>query len=296
MKNVKRFLTLFLLLGLMLSVAVFAGEKDAPGTISEIKVETDYAENVETEVIESGRGAYESFKLTYSDAADGGMYLVLVQSETGLPTGENILYVNQVTAGEDPEVDGAYFANVYPSEIVYEEVKAEAGNNYSYIYLSGTNLSHKLVGTIIPNVEATAPEFTVEIIGTKNAATYSVNDDATVLNVVNDEAVCVVGYTTDDYATCTKLAATQVVKGYDFDISEVPNGAVIFIAVKGDMTQDGELKGPDVGQVKAAQLGKLKTVSALQIFVSDLNADGELKGPEVGQIKAAQLGKLPLKW
>lgn len=138
MKNVRRVFALCLALSMVLSVAVFAGEKGAPGTISEIKVEADYADSVEAEVIETGSGAYESFELTYSDATNGGMYLILVLSEEGTPKDGNILYVNQVTADED----GAYFENVYPTEL---------GEENSYIYIAGPE-GYKLLGEIIPNV------------------------------------------------------------------------------------------------------------------------------------------------
>lgn len=289
MKNVKRFLTLFLLLGLMLSVAVFAGEKDAPGTISEIKVETDYAENVETEVIESGRGAYESFKLTYSDAADGGMYLVLVQSETGVPTGENILYVNQVTAGEDPEVDGAYFKNVYPSEIVYEEVKDEEGNNYSYIYLSGTNLPRELVGTIIPNVEVPADDLTV--------IPYGVGDDVYSVDgrvvTVEYELACKLGYEKADGSYAAIKAVSNGDGSYNFTVDEGISEVVL--VVKGDVTKTGTLMPADAVQVKAAQLGKL-VFDELKLFAADVAVDGTLMPADAVQVKAAQLGKLKLAW
>ena len=199
MKNVKRFLTLFLLLGLMLSVAVFA-EGGEPGTINTIEISKSgvTAADYEGEV---------NFKLTYSDAADGGMYLVLVQSETGVPTGENILYVNQVTAGEDSEVDGAYFANVYPSEIVYEEVKAEEGNNYSYIYLSGTDLPRELVGTIKPYVEELPPTG-VAVNGTVES--FGAENGVVTIQLLNDENVVVAETTTTTEGTVTTTSGRKI--------------------------------------------------------------------------------------
>lgn len=128
MKNMKRFLTLCLALCMVLSVAVFA-EAGAPGTIKEITA--DGADYDDGDV---------KFALTYDDATENGMYLILVLSEEGTPKNGNILYVNQVTA----DADGAYFENVYPTEIGEEE---------SYIYLAGTDMEYTKLGKIIPNVE-----------------------------------------------------------------------------------------------------------------------------------------------
>ena len=128
MKNMKRFLTLCLALCMVLSMAVFA-EAGAPGTIKEITA--DGADYDDGDV---------NFALTYDDATENGMYLILVLSEEGTPKNGNILYVNQVTA----DADGAYFENVYPTEIGEEE---------SYIYLAGTDMEYTKLGKIIPNVE-----------------------------------------------------------------------------------------------------------------------------------------------
>lgn len=128
MKNMKRFLTLCLALCMVLSVAVFA-EAGAPGTIKEITA--DGADYDDGDV---------NFSLLYEEAVENGMYLILVLSEEGTPKNGNILYVNQVTA----DADGAYFENVYPTEIGEEE---------SYIYLAGTDMEYTQLGKIIPNVE-----------------------------------------------------------------------------------------------------------------------------------------------
>ena len=132
MKKVKRFLTLCLALCMVLSVAVFA-EAGAPGTIKEITA--DGADYDDGDV---------NFALTYDDATENGMYLILVLSEEGIPKNGNILYVNQVTADEN----GAYFENVYPTEIGEEE---------SYIYLAGTDMEYTQLGKIVPNVEEVVP-------------------------------------------------------------------------------------------------------------------------------------------
>lgn len=126
MKNVRRVFALCLALCMVLSMSVFAKAGD-PGTIKEITY--DGAEYADGDV---------SFDLLYEDATENGMYLILVLSEEGTPKDGNILYVNQVTADED----GAYFENVYPTEI---------GEETSYIYIAGPE-GYELLGEIIPNV------------------------------------------------------------------------------------------------------------------------------------------------
>lgn len=284
MKNVKRFLTLFLLLGLMLSVAVFA-EGGEPGTINTIEISKSgvTAADYEGEV---------NFKLTYSDAADGGMYLVLVQSETGVPTGENILYVNQVTAGEDPEVDGAYFANVYPSEIVYEEVKAEEGNNYSYIYLSGTDLPRELVGTIIPNVEVPADDVTVIAIGkNENIPAYTVDGH----NVtVTYSLPCKVGYENAD-GNYTAIVATDNGDGsYDYVVPEDIDEVVV--VVKGDANSDGVVTLADSTRTKAVVNKKTSFVSDYAEFAANVNTDNEVTLADSTRTKAVVNKKTSFTW
>lgn len=267
MKNVKRFLTLFLLLGLMLSVAVFA-EGGEPGTINTIEISKSgvTAADYEGEV---------NFKLTYSDAADGGMYLVLVQSETGVPTGENILYVNQVTA----DAAGAVFSNVYPKEI---------GEENSYIYLSGTDLPREHVGTIIPNVEV-ADELTV--------IPYGVGDDVYSVDgrvvTVDYELACKLGYEKADGSYVAIKAVSNGDGSYNFTVDEGISEVVL--VVKGDVTKTGTLMPADAAQVKAAQLGKLP-LDALKLFAADVAVDGVLMPADAAQVKAAQLGKLKLAW
>lgn len=138
MKNLKRFLTLFLALSMVLSalsMTAFAAAGD-PGTIKEVEIEADY-DGVVTTDAEDGD---VNFALNYSEATENGMYLVLVLSEEGVPKNGNILYVNQETA----DGEGVTFDNVYPMEI---------GEENSYIYMAGTDLGYDKVGTIIPNVE-----------------------------------------------------------------------------------------------------------------------------------------------
>lgn len=120
MKKSKRFLVLLVALSVIMCMTAFAGE---------IESVTGETAGVTAEVLESK----VAFDLRYSGATDGGMYLVLVLSDEGVPTANNILYVNQVTASDGV----AKFDNVYPKEV------AE-----SYVYLAGTDMAYSKVAKV----------------------------------------------------------------------------------------------------------------------------------------------------
>ena len=132
---------------------------------------------------------------------------------------------------------------------------------------------------------------------TKGAATVSgtVTDGKATLNVACDKA-CVVAYTTDDGATYTPVSAVQADSGYNFVVPDYSENMKFVVAVKGDVNGDGILDSTDTGQVKAVQLGKIKTFTALQTLAADLDGNGTIESTEAGQIKAAQLGKIQLAW
>jgi len=167
--------------------------------------------------------------------------------------------------------------DMYPSE-----------NGHTYIK---DQVIHALIAGEEPMVD-----FTIETVGTNNAAAYTVSDDFQALNVVNEEYACVVAYTDSARQSYTRLTAVANGDGYDYDLSAVPSDAIIVIAVKGDINGDGVLSGIEVTRIKAEQLGKTAAFTALQKLVADVDGDGELKGIEVTRIKAAQLGKTMLAW
>ena len=82
-----------------------------------------------------------AFELQYSEVTDGGMYLILVLSEDGVPTADNILYVNQGTAGDGKVA----FDNVYPKEIP---------ETASFVYMSGTDMAYSKLAKVNPKVAA----------------------------------------------------------------------------------------------------------------------------------------------
>ena len=97
-----------------------------------------------------------AFELQYSEVTDGGMYLILVLSEDGVPTADNILYVNQGTAGDGKVA----FDNVYPKEIP---------ETASFVYMSGTDMAYSKLAKVNPKVAAvTGMKGDVNLDGTVN--------------------------------------------------------------------------------------------------------------------------------
>lgn len=128
MKNLKRVLSLLVVLSMMMCMSAMAGE---------IESITEKASGVTAEPL-TGNVAFE---LQYSEVTDGGMYLILVLSEDGVPTADNILYVNQGTAGDGKVA----FDNVYPKEIP---------ETASFVYMSGTDMAYSKLAKVNPKVAA----------------------------------------------------------------------------------------------------------------------------------------------
>lgn len=143
MKNLKRVLSLLVVLSMMMCMSAMAGE---------IESITEKAAGVTAEPL-TGNVAFE---LQYSEVTDGGMYLILVLSEDGVPTADNILYVNQGTAGDGKVA----FDNVYPKEIP---------ETASFVYMSGTGMAYSKLAKVNPKVAAvTGMKGDVNLDGTVN--------------------------------------------------------------------------------------------------------------------------------
>ena len=144
MKNLKRVLSLLVVLSMMMCMSAMAGE---------IESITEKAAGVTAEPL-TGNVAFE---LQYSEVTDGGMYLILVLSEDGVPTADNILYVNQGTASDGKVA----FDNVYPKEIP---------ETASFVFMSGTGMERcEMLAKINPKVAAaTGMKGDVNLDGTVN--------------------------------------------------------------------------------------------------------------------------------
>ena len=69
----------------------------------------------------------------------------------------------------------------------------------------------------------------------------------------------------------------------------------LVVAVKGDVSGDGQINNLDSNQVKAASLQKLNLVGVKKL-AADVNGDGNINNLDSNQIKAASLAKLSFKW
>lgn len=274
MKKYTKVLVLVLVISILMSMNAFAA-----GTIKAVaKVDP---EDTKVNIIEKDT---TQFGITYS-GKNGDMYLLMVLDDAklaennGVPTASSILYVNQATVAGGT----ADFNTVYPKDITQSKV-----------YLAGGDLGALTpIATITPD----GPVVNLEIVDSSSSIKCDISGDNKSMTVTNTNGACAIAYTTDGGNTYTRLAAvSNGAGGYTFDISKLPVGATIVAAVKGDIGGDGKLDGPEALQIKAAQLGKLKTFTPFQNFIADLNGNGQIDGPEVLQIKAAQLGKLILGW
>lgn len=273
MKNYGKFLILLMALSVVMCMTVFAADATTIDTITDLAANTTAT-------------AYEdqvNFNLTYSAAKENGMYLVLVlKGDAVLPDKDNILYVNQATA-EGTTVNFTAEKNgvVYPTAI-----------EDSTIVLAGAGLD---AGPIkLGKIVANKPAFTVTAVGSKNQPAYALSGDGKTLTVQFATA-CVVGYSTDGGATYTALTATaNAVNGYDYSLTSVPAGASIVVAVKGDMSGDGNIRAGDATQILKAAGGE--AITAVQKLVADLDANGKVRAGEATQVLKAAGGAAALEW
>lgn len=265
MNKIWKYFILFALLGALMCTAAFA--VDEPTFTGVDDSTTKFTMDV------SG----EKFDVSYTGAASGDQYLILMvaEGEDSLYTidDESIMYVNQDAAGE-----GGVSFTVYPTKMVNAK-----------IMLGGFEDGPVTLGYL----EMPAPDVTVNVVGASNTAEYAI--DGTTLNVQNDQA-CVVVYTTDGGATYQALEATPNDDGgYDYDLSALPSGAEVSIAVKGDANGDGKITAADAAAITAMRTGKIES-TALMNITSDANGDGKMTAADAAAITASRTGKITIEW
>ena len=130
-------------------------------------------------------------------------------------------------------------------------------------------------------------------VGENNQASYFVTGST--LNVQND-AACVVLYTTDGGETYTKLtAAKNETAGYDFDLTGVPANAVIKIAIKGDVTGDGLVTSRDALAASRIAAGNITCTKLQEVVGNVLNLD-DFSSRNALAISRSAAGNLTLTW
>lgn len=153
--------------------------------------------------------------------------------------------------------DVVYKINVYSVDWYYLSVKVEQGQTPD--------------GPTVPTVDNQT--------GATPTAAVTFSEDGTTMNVKND-AACVVLVKSGD--TYTKLTATpNAAGGYDFDVSTLPEGASIVVAVKGDATGDGSMDVSDVLACMYAFTGSGDALTNLQTMVADTDGNGTVDVTDV---------------
>lgn len=259
MKKYTKVLALALALTMLLSMNVFAA------TIKEVaKIDE---EDTKVEILEQGAlNGKTQFGLTYK-GENGDMYLLMVLDDKYDPEGSeplsasDILYVNQATV----EGGKATFSTIYPKDITQ-----------SKIYMAGGDLGELVpIATITPN----GPVVNVEIKDTSSSIECQLSGDNKSMTVTNTKGACAIAYTTDGGVTYKRLAATpNGAGGYTFDITDVPVGATIVAAVKGETNGDGVMNLADYMTLKRSLLPTthpaFAAIDAMTSALADTNGDG----------------------
>ena len=125
--------------------------------------------------------------------------------------------------------------------------------------------------------------------------TSAIANGTATLNVTADKA-CVVAYTTDGGTTYTRVNATANASGgYDFSVSDYSDSMKFVVAVKGDVSGDGDIDSDDFGPLVAAFL-ETGELSGLGRAVGDLDGNGVIDSDDFGPLVAAFLGTGEITW
>lgn len=242
MKKVWKYFILVALLGALMCTAAFA--VDEPTF-------TDKATGATFTMDASG----EKFEVSYTGATSGQYLILMVAEGDGdyTITDESIMYVNQDAAS----ADGVAFT-VYPTKMVNAKIMLGGGTG------SPVTLGY---------LEMPVPDVTVNVVGSSNAAETTISADGTTLTVENDQA-CVVVYTIDDGATYEVLKATKNDDGsYDYDLTQLPAGAEVSVAVKGDENMDGKVDFSDLQRLYQ-HLSTSNKLTGAGLILADVNENG----------------------
>ena len=124
--------------------------------------------------------------------------------------------------------------------------------------------------------------------------TGSVSNGTATLNVDCAKA-CVVAYTTNGGETYTRVNATAADSGYDFVVPDYSDSMKFVVAVKGDVSGDGDIDSDDFGPLVAAFL-ETGELSSLGRAVGDLDGNGVIDSDDFGPLVAAFLGTGEITW
>ena len=205
----------------------------------------------------------EKFEVEYTGATSG-QYLILMVAEGAdgeyTITDDSIMYVNQAAG-----TSGGVSFTVYPTKMVNAKIMLGGG--------SGGPVT-------LGYLEMPAPDVTVNVVGNSNTAETTVSADGKTRNVQNDQA-CVVVYTTDGGETYEVLEATKNADGgYDYDLSALPAGAEVSVAIKGDANGDGKVTATDKKLIFNHINDESKQLNSFAEVVCDANGDGKISATD----------------
>lgn len=136
------------------------------------------------------------------------------------------------------------------------------------------------------------------LTGTSAPAECQLSEDGKTLNVQNNKACVVLVKQVDAEGneTYTRLPATANANGgYDFDLSTLPEGASVVVAVKGDVNGDGSVGAAD-RLMLAASLGGSPKLGGLAKNTGDVNGDGSVGAADRLMLAASLGGSPTLAW
>ena len=234
-------------------------------------------------------------KLTATLEANAGQYYMVfaLSGSEGVPTVDNIVYIDQKTAEEDGELS----FTVYPSEL--------SDGEYS-IYVSGSDLPYTKAGSFAygsdPANKGVSVKGKVTSYNPKNPVTVRLMDGDAVVAETVTEVSTGNGEVTQNFVlenvpagtydlvltkTChlTYTVKNVVVGESDLDLTTMTGKAYASIRMlAGDVTEDNKINEDDVTIVRLINNIMKKTVNAKD-KISDVNGDGYVNEDDVTIIR-----------
>ncbi|MBR5391225.1 MAG: dockerin type I repeat-containing protein [Clostridia bacterium] len=247
----------------------------------------------------SGNGAYEQIAgglAAYANpfTANASFSYIKGLPPVGSASTENISYTYTLAdttdsdadeTSEEKELSAADFAD--PSLVT--TLNTALGED---IFAAGTDypvfswLAAPAQIDLVAENKVTAPAASVATV------TATAENGTATLNVICDKACVVIAF---DGTAYTRLNATQNAQsGYDFT-GAYADGVTFTVAVKGDVSGDGDISAADFGALVAVYLGT-GSLDALGGIIGDVSGDGDISAADFGALVAVYLGTGSIPW
>lgn len=215
------------------------------------------------------------------------------------------LYVNPKA---DITLTGGLINSLNNTQHLGVTIEKQDGYDITSVKVDGINQSSDSSGNF--NINAVEDGLIVKVAsgGSANPTTIPAGDiekpndvDMTVegsydgsnatINVACDTACVVVGVKDGVYSRLTYDGTS----GHTFTTDAYEDGMTFIVAVKGDVSGDGEISAADFGALVAAFLGT-GSLDALNSLVGDVSGDGDISAADFGALVAAYLGTGTIPW